>query len=467
MNIPWEHAWHTAVGVAYVGFASWASIHALLHKRDPRAAFGWIGLCWLMPFGGVIVYSLFGINRVETRGRQLRGLSLRRPRELPGHSDDLPLIQLQRIGGAVSGLPLLGGNRLRPLHNAPQAYSQMLAAINSAQDSIWLASYILDTGGACRTFTKALTDAVNRGVVVKVLVDGFGEWYSFPRAVPRLRRKGVDTARFLPPRLLPPSLSINLRNHRKLLIVDGRTAFTGGMNIARRYLTRHKNKRMADTHFQVDGPVVVQLAAAFARDWAFATREELPLSEPPPRCGNARARVIASGPDEQLDKLVLVLLGAIATAHRSIHIMTPYFLPPRELAAALQAAALRGVDVEVILPWHSNLRYVDWAARHAMHYLLEYGVHVYFGSRPFNHSKLLTVDGVYSFVGSANLDPRSLRLNFELGVEVFDAELCAQLEAMFERARSQSHHVDRTALLRRPFPARLRDGICWLFSPYL
>lgn len=467
MSIELDAVWHSAVAVGYFVFAGWASVHVLLNKRDPRAAFGWIGLCWLMPYGGAAVYSLFGINRVEVRGRQLYGLSLRRTHEPPGHFEDLPLVQLQRIGGAVSGLPLLGGNRVTPLRNATQAYPEMLAAMDAARENIWMSSYIFDTGGACRDFTKALKAAVKRGVVVKVLVDGFGAWYSVPHAVGRLRRRGVDAAHFLPPRVLPPALSINLRNHRKLLIVDGDIAFTGGMNIANNYLAKSAKARTSDTHFRVEGPVVVQLAGSFARDWAFATRESLPLPPPPARVGDARARVIGGGPDEDIDKLVLVLLGAVSAAHRSIHIMTPYFLPPRELAAALQAAALRGVEVEVILPYHSNLRFVDWAARHAMRYLLEYGVRLYFSPKPFDHSKLLMVDGVYSFIGSANLDPRSLRLNFELGVEVFDAGLCARLEAVFEQARARSNAVDPVAHRKRRLPARLRDSVFWLFSPYL
>lgn len=467
MNVSWDEVWQSAVALAHVALALWASVHALLNKRDPRAAFGWIGLCWLMPFVGVALYGVFGINRVERRGRRLQGLSLARPHTPPQHFEDVPLIQLQRIGSAVTGLPLLGGNRVRSLRDAVMAYPEMLAAIDAAAASVWLCSYIFDTGGACREFTAALTRAVRRGVIVKVLVDGVGEWYSLPHPVRRLRRRGIDAARFLPPRLLPPSLSVNLRNHRKLMVVDGRVAFAGGMNIARRYVATRRRMATSDTHFRIEGPVVVQLAAVFARDWAFVTREVLALPDSPPAAGTSRVRVIGSGPDEDLDKLVLVMLGAVSVAHRSIRIMTPYFLPPRELAAALQAAALRGVTVEVILPWHSNLRFVDWAARHTMAYYLRYGVRLYFSPKPFDHSKLLVVDGVYALVGSANLDPRSLRLNFELGVEVFDQKMCAELEAGFEKVRARCRAVDPVLQARRSLPVRLRDSVCWLFSPYL
>ncbi len=459
--------WNLLINTGHVVLAALASGHALLHKRDPRSAFGWIGVCWLLPYAGVAIYALFGINRVETRGRRLHGLSADHPAQLPTHYDELPLTQLQRLGGAVSGMPLLGGNTVEPLLDGEQAYPAMLDVIADAQSSVWLSSYIFDTGGKCRPFLDALCAAHERGVQVRVLVDGFGEFYSLVHAVVRLRRCGVTAARFLPPRVLPPSLSLNLRNHRKLLIVDGNIGFAGGMNIANRQLAGKHGPRMHDLHFRLRGPVVIQLAAAFQRDWAFATDEGLTLPESPSQVGDARCRVITDGPDEDIDKLMLVLLSAISTAHRYVRIMTPYFLPPRELAAALQSAALRGVRVEIILPARSNLRFVDWASRHALTESLYRGVDIRLGPPPFAHIKLLVVDGIYAMIGSVNLDPRSLRLNFELGVEVYDETLCRQLEALFEHHRDRSQPLDAVALQQRSLPVRLRDGLSWLFSPYL
>lgn len=459
--------WHLLTGIGYVVLASLASGHALLRKRDPRAAFGWIGVCWLMPYAGAALYALFGINRVETRGRRLHGLSVKRPQQLPPHDDELPLTQLQRLGGAVSGMPLLGGNTVHPLQDGEAAYPAMLQAIDAARESVWLASYIFDTTGWCQRFMDALSAAHARGVQVRVLVDGFGELYSRRRAVTRLRRAGVPAARFLPPRLLPPSLSLNLRNHRKLLIVDGEIGFTGGMNIGNRHLMGRRGRRAHDLHFRLRGPVVVQLAAAFQRDWSFATGEQLPLAPPPEPAGEARCRVISDGPDEDIDKLVLVLLSAVSAAHRSIRIMTPYFLPPRELGAALQAAALRGVEVEVMLPARSNLRFVDWATRHALTERQFRGIKLWLAPPPFSHCKLLVVDGIYAMIGSANLDPRSLRLNFELGVEVYDAALCAQLDALFEQHRQGCQRLEVASLEQRSLLIRLRDAVFWLFSPYL
>ena len=460
--------WHICTLFVYAVCATFASVHALLRKRDPRAAFGWIGVCWLLPLAGAALYALFGINRVETRGRRLKGLSeVRRAKAAPSHDERLPLTQLQRLGGAISGMPLTIGNAVQPLRNGEEAYPAMLEAISAATKSIWLASYILDVQGWCHRFVDALVDAHKRDVEVRVLVDGFGEYYSLPRPVSLLRSYGLRAERFLPPRIFPPSLSLNLRNHRKLLVVDGELAFAGGMNIGNRHLIGYHGHPMQDLHFRLVGPVVGQLATTFGRDWFFATSEQLPAINTPPPAGSARCRVISDGPDEDIDKLLLLLISAIAAAHRRVCIMTPYFLPPRELATTLQAAVLRGVEVDVLLPAHSNLFFVDWASRHGLVELLEYGVRIWLSPPPFTHSKLFLVDELYSLVGSANLDPRSLRLNFEIGVEVFDEMLCTNLTRLFDHARTRAVQMSTAGLLSQSLPVRLRNSIFWLFSPYL
>ncbi len=231
---------HAALGVAvvlalHIGCALVASAHALLTKPDPASAFGWIVMCFLFPLAGSALYFFFGINRVRSRARQLRaGLQPIRdsaPRPAP---DDL-VAQLTHIGDAVTQWTRVAGNRIQPLENGENAFPAMLEAINGARTSVWLATYIFATDAVGRQFIAALAGAAARGVQVRVLVDGVGEWYSWPHVVPLLRRAGVRTARFLSPRLLPfPRIAINLRNHRKLLIVDGSIGFLGGMNIGGR-----------------------------------------------------------------------------------------------------------------------------------------------------------------------------------------------------------------------------------------
>jgi cardiolipin synthase len=450
----------------YVASAAAAALHALLTKPDPRSAMSWIAMCWLFPLGGSILYWLFGINRVTTHapahaqpgGDQEYGAGTQAG---PG-----PLAALSRVSHTLTGLPLLPGNSLEPLHNGEVAFPRMLAAIAEATHTVWLATYIFQTDPVGRQFVDALHAAVERGVSVRVLVDGIGEWYDWPHVVPILRRAEVNAVRFLPPRLLPPSLSLNCRNHRKLLVVDGVQAFMGGMNLGGREAGGSR-RRMTDVHFFLRGPVVAQLADAFAADWQFASGEQLPPTPAPPAVSDANCRVVTGGPDEDVDKLLLIILSAIAVAQRQILIMTPYFIPPQELVAALQGAALRGVEVSLVLPRHSNLRYIDWATLHWLPALVAREVHVHLQEPPFSHAKLFVVDGEYAHIGSVNLDTRSLRLNFEIAVEVFDPVRCAQLADSVIKVRDRAPALTPAELKHVHPLARIRNSLCWLISPYL
>jgi cardiolipin synthase len=466
-------SWHPdAIGASllialYVICAAAGALHALLTKPDPRSAFGWIATCCLLPIAGLALYVLFGVNRVRTRARQLRARLPSPGGPESGQPAEDMAAQLARIGDAVTRRPRLPGNEVIQLENGENAFPVMLGAIREARRSIWLSTYIFETDPVGRDFIAALAAAARRGVRVRVLVDGVGEWYSRPRAVRLLRRSGVRAARFLPPQLVPPALSLNLRNHRKLLIVDGETGFAGGMNIGGREVGKARHRRMADLHFRLRGPVVSQLAECFAADWLFATGESLQLPSVDAHAADSLCRVITEGPDEDNDKLLFVILGAISVARRQVLIMTPYFIPPPELTAALQTAALRGVEVCLVLPARSNLRYVDWATRRWLPALLERGVRVFLQRPPFSHTKLLVIDSCYAQIGSANLDPRSLRLNFEVAVEVYDAAVCTQLAAYILSAREHAFEIFARDTVDQSVGARVRDSLFWLFSPYL
>lgn len=456
--------------------------HALLTRRDARAAWGWIAVCWLFPFAGPGLYLLFGVNRLRTRAR--RFVVDRSGHEIgPAHASDVRnavpshppvpgwLDEVARTADVMTRRPLLGGNRLQALHSGDQAYPRMLEAIAHASESVWLASYIFDRDEVGRQFADALAAAQERGVQVRVLIDGAGEWYSIPRIGSLLKKRGLRVARFNPLRLIPPSLHLNLRSHRKLLIVDGAIGFTGGINLSARHLVAQARRRKPaiDLHFELHGPVVAQMAEIFAEDWAFADGERLavPAAVPAQGAATATSRVIIDGPNEDLDQLDFVLHAAISAAKRDIQIMTPYFLPSAELIAALQGAALRGVRTQVLLPLHNNLPYVDWAMRAQLHVLLERGVRVRFQPGHFNHAKLFVVDEAYLQIGSANWDPRSLLLNFELNVENYDPPFAREMSAHFAGLWDRAQELTLDDTRKRSLPVRLRDALCWLFSPYL
>ncbi|MDZ7736919.1 MAG: phospholipase D-like domain-containing protein [Gammaproteobacteria bacterium] len=242
-----------------------AALHALMFKRDSRAAFGWIALCLLLPIAGPVLYTLLGINRIQRRARRLELPGLRvgfergRTRGAERHAPpglEESLRQIEQIGARLSVHELATGNAVIPLHDGDQAYPAMLEAIDSARRSVFLSTYIFDADVVGKAFIAALSAAHRRGVDVRVIIDGIGQFYSRPRAHKLLRRAGVRSALFLPPRLLPPRLSLNLRNHHKILVVDGHTAFTGGLNIGQRHVlgTQPNRKAVADMHFRLAGP---------------------------------------------------------------------------------------------------------------------------------------------------------------------------------------------------------------------
>jgi cardiolipin synthase len=466
---------HLAAGFEIVA-ALLTSFHAVLHKRDTRAATLWIGVVWLVPILGPILYVVLGVNRIRRRAISL-GVHKTLGRPIPenlGEPEPQGAEHLKMLARVVSRLvaqPLTPGNKFQPLVNGDEAFPAMIAAIESAQRSISLGTYIFDNDSSGHKFVEALARAVRRGVEVRVLIDSAGARYSWPPATHKLRHAGVRYARFLPSLAPWRVATINLRNHRKLLIVDGHLAFTGGINIRHgNVLNERPRSPVQDLQFRVEGPVVEQLQDAFTNDWAFTTGEVLEGERWFPEmkeCGDAIARTITDGPDADFEKLRWTLLAALAEAQVSVQILTPYFLPDTTLVSALNLAALRGVRVDILLPSKNNLPFVHWASRAMWWQVLERGCHIWLTPPPFDHSKLMIVDGHWVLFGSANWDTRSLRLNFELNVECYGREFAGAMEAVIQRKLRGAREVTLAEADGRSLPARLRDGTARLFSPYL
>jgi cardiolipin synthase len=262
---------------------------------------------------------------------------------------------------------------------------------------------------------------------------------------------------------------LNLRSHRKLLLVDGRTAFCGGLNIGDENLASAKPaRRVRDTHFLIAGPVVAQLMLAFTEDWLFSSGETLdgPAWFPDVAdAGPAPARVITSGPDHDVEKLEFVIMGALAAARRSVHVATPYFLPDDRICSALELAALRGVEVDIVIPESSDHPTLDWATRAQIGPLLQAGCRIWLTRPPFNHAKLMSIDGIWSLIGSANWDVRSYRLNFELDLEFYDDALANEVARTIADGMQQP--LTLAAIEARSLPIVLRDAAARLFLPYL
>ncbi|MCU0770320.1 MAG: phospholipase D-like domain-containing protein [Verrucomicrobia bacterium] len=475
--------WPVLASALHLLLGGLVTVHAVLHKRDTRAVIGWVGLAWLAPYVGALVYFCFGVNRIKRRAVSLefrkawgvRHVITPTDTEIV-HQDQVverhpTLAGLAHLGRQLTNRPLLPGNQVIPLVDGDEAYPAMVEAIDGARQSVSLCTYIFDSGRAGDRFLDALSRARQRGVEVRVLIDHVGSRYSEVNMITQLNRAGVRAAGFLPTRVPRFAPYTNLRNHRKILVVDGRTGFTGGTNIRDGHCMRWKPASPVQClHFRFEGPVVWHLQEAFAVDWAFAAGETLegpawfPAIE---RQGEVWARGIDDGPDEDFDKLELVMIGALAAAQNTVDIITPYFLPDAGLIHALNSAALRGVRVRIVLPAVNNLPVVHWASRALWRQVLERGCEIHLTPPPFDHTKLFLVDGIWSLLGSTNWDPRSLRLNFEFNVECYDEQLTGRLLPLVEHRVAAAQRVSLSAMDAQPLPVRLRDGLARLASPYL
>jgi len=475
--------WHYLVAGLTVLLALLGSGHALVHKRDHRTALVWVGFILFVPLVGAVLYFILGVNRIKRRAMLLRG-NLERYTARPTvtecsvkqltilfPAENQHLIALTKATATVLDRPLLPGNAITPLHNGDEAYPAMLKAIADARESVTLSTYIFDRDEAGLSFARALGEARRRGVEVRVLIDATGTRYSFPSILGALKREGVRYDRFLRTFPLRRMLEMNLRNHRKILVVDGRVGFTGGMNIRVGHcLAKAPAHPVRDLHFQLSGPVVAHLQEAFADDWFFTTSEALrgvkwfPVLEP---AGPVIARGISDGPDEDFDKLRWTILAALAAARNSVRVATPYFLPDPTIIAALNLAAMRGVTVDILLPAKSNLPFVQWASTAHWWQMLSHGCRIWLTPPPFDHTKVFIVDEAWFLVGSTNWDPRSLRLNFEFNVECYDSTMARMLAAWFDAERQVARETTLAEVDGRSLPVRLRDGAARLLTPFL
>lgn len=470
----WEQNLLWFIPPIHIMMAVLASGHALLNKADSRGAFGWIALCIILPLAGPILYLIFGINRVNSAARRhyITKLSKDSTDTItePAGTDFRPL---SMVGENVVKKGLSSCDEVLVLQNGEEIYPAMLEAIANAEHHVLLCTYIFDRDETGQQFIEALVAAKNRGLEVKVIVDGMGEWMSLRRIGTILRQHQIEFTRFNPITLLPPSLNLNLRSHRKMLIVDNRYAFTGGANIGDRHLALRQDNahRVMDIHFRLQGRVVDELEWAFRRDWHYCqgTRNLHPYKHrnPNKRESPVWTRLVLDGPNKSLDRLNDLMLGVISSARKRVWIMTPYFLPTQDLIGALIAAHLRGVDVQILLPGENNIKPAHWASRNILRIILETDLYVAYQKSPFIHSKILLIDEQYSLIGSANMDPRSLRLNYELGVELFSRETNQQLSEYFLSRRANATQVTKEEIANRSLPERLRDSFAWLFSPYL
>ncbi|MDR1418363.1 MAG: phospholipase D-like domain-containing protein [Endomicrobium sp.] len=461
----------------YLTLAITTSMHILLYKEDVKSSIGWIALVFLSPFIGTILYIFLGINRVKRKSLKLKGaVNIRGsyPNALIGNFfTKLPINYQQFItlGHKVYSQNFVVGNFIEPLQNGLQAYPEMIHAIKNAKEEVLLSSYIFDYDSETEKFMEAFKIAVNNGAKIKVLIDAIGTFGVFGRSIEKKLKeiKGLQYGIFLPlkfPLTLP---FVNLRNHRKIMIVDGKTAFFGGMNLSKdNCLLNDKKNAIIDITFKITGPIISQIAEIFEEDWEFVKEKSFNSIAKSIKYTNSEgltARVIPGGPDTINNPIELITLGAINAAIKTVLIITPYFLPENNILTSIEMAAMRGVDVEIILPKIQN-SFISKASEANFLNLIKRGVKIYRTDPPFDHSKIFVVDNEWIFIGSANWDVRSFKLNFESNMEIFSKSLAKKLEAIAKGKKENATLITEDYCNNMSTLKKIRNNMYRLLTPY-
>jgi cardiolipin synthase len=463
---------------AYAAVSIGASIHILLHKDDARSSIGWIALVFLSPFMGTILYILLGINRVKRKGIRLKkgnNLYEKYPYDtIKNIFDKLPVNYSQFIvfGQSIYPQNFVLGNSVEPLQNGVEAYPEMIKIIQNAKKEVLISSYIFDYDKETDSFIEAFKTAIKNGASVKILVDGIGALKFFHHSIEKklAKIKGLEYGIFLPPQIPITFPFVNLRNHRKIMIIDGETAFFGGMNLSKENIAINDLKNgILDITFKIKGPVICQMYEIFENDWEFTKGknfQSLYRDLPNVEYGKIPARIISDGPDNKNAIIELIVHGAINTAAKKILIVTPYFLPENNILTALEMAAMRDVNVEIIIPEKSDYGFINYAMEPNFLRLINHGIKIYRSCRPFDHSKIFVVDDEWVFVGSANWDVRSFRLHFESNIEIFSKKLAKELTDIAEIKKENAKLVTAYECKNLHFLKRIRNNAYRLLTPY-
>jgi cardiolipin synthase len=445
----------------------------LLQKKRPASTLAWIWALLLFPYLGALAYLVLGTDRIR-RVRLRRRRQFLAQQERTATSQELAPIseideQLLGVISRINNIPITHGNEVELLLKAEAFYSALIGEIEQARHHIHLQFYIWRADEIGARVLEALEGAARRGVQVRLLVDEIGSWRTSSRLFEGLRKAGGQFAWFLtlvPHRKL---FLMNLRNHRKLVVIDGQTAFLGGMNVGDEYMQRGERMPVwLDAQMRMRGPVVLQLQEIFTADWFFATAKKLLVRDyypQPAQQGRLSVQLVSGGPDNEVDEIHLTLVHLINQARKQIQIVTPYFVPDNALLDALRLAAYRKVEVKLLFPAKSDHPWLQYIARSFYEDLLAAGVQVFEFKPGFLHAKMMTIDSQWSMIGSANLDIRSFRLNFELNALIPSHALAQEVNRSFKEHFAASTKIQLSKFQNRPWRQKFLEALLRPFAP--
>lgn len=473
------------LGIGYTAMLAGLVVSVLRRRTSPPGMLAWILSILTVPVIGPAVYLLFGSNRIRRKASRRRRrvahviAKLKAQAEERSAADRAPLSAIaadfgavEEIGRSLVGIPAVDGNRVQVLTDANSTYAALIEAIQAAKHHVHLLYYIWNADDTGHYFRDLVIRAARRGVECRILLDAVGCFKLRSDFLQPLRDAGVDVRFFLPLKLLARRRwSLHLRNHRKIAVIDGRVAFTGSQNIGDEYRGRlAKLSPWYDSHLRVEGPAAHFLQQTFAEDWVFAGGDSLAGAEYFPeagRCGSTFVQILPTGPDQDVSVLGQVMFAAVSAARESVRIETPYFVPGPGLMSALTHAGYRGVRVQLIVPTRTDAPVVLWAGRSFYGELITAGVEVYEYDHAVLHSKIVTIDDRWCKVGSANMDVRSFRLNFEITALIYDERVAGHLSSLIEAHCSAARRIGPREVFGQPLRRQLVEGAARLLTPLL
>lgn len=469
--------WAFALYIFMVG------IVIFLENKDPAKTMAWLLVLFLLPIVGFVFYILFGQNYRNKFRSKKKGVLARTKLDLEADYQK-EMIDFMDLFGANesyvnnrlinlllknSKAPFSTNNWVEILTNGEATYSAMIDAMETASNHIHFQFFIIRNDKIGNLMKEILIRKAKEGVKVRVIYDSVGCWRLGKSYIRELKEAGAEVKPFFPVVFPILSRELNYRNHRKIIVVDGRVGFVGGLNIGDEYLGANKQLGFwRDTHLKVLGESVYSLQDIFLSDWHFLTGQTLEEFEVFPRlgdCGSTTMQIAASGPDSDWQALLQAYFTMIATAEDRIWITTPYLVPEESIKMGLKIAALSGVDVRIIIPSKPDHFFVYWASRDNIQELLEAGVKIYCYNKGFIHSKIILVDGIGASVGTANLDIRSLEINFEVNAFIYDRQVVRRLESDFYTDLLESTELELETFKKRPTWHKVLEACGRLVSP--
>jgi cardiolipin synthase len=464
----------TILIILYILLAIGLIIGLLINGVRPSKTLAWLLAIFTIPVGGMIFYLMLGRNRRKKKLLAMRAQELVYPKREVNpayyqHSDKFK--KLMHLVNTNCFFPPTPENQVALLKDGKTTFDSIFNALEGAREFIHLEYYIFEEGDLANKLLQLFQEKVKEGVVIRMIYDSIGSYTLSRTFVNQLHKIGVEVFPFLPFSYGRYLSSLNYRNHRKIIVVDGITAFTGGINVSDKYLKGDDRLGMwHDMHLLLEGPAALQLDDIFRSDWFMVSQQVLPLAfqgkTENPDNGKI-VQIVHSGPEQEYPTIEQAYLSIINEAEHYVYITNPYIIPNQEILQALQIVALSGVDIRLLIAKKSDSKLVDWCVRSFFEPLMKTGVRIFLFPEGFLHSKIVVSDDDISSVGTANIDLRSFEFNYEVNALIYDTPFARLLKQDFLKDCHSSEELDYKTYVNRPWSHKLKEGIARIFAPVL